>query len=247
MTEDKHISPFDWDVRNVGGKVCVCSTPVWESGPVEFHNFGEVGEVLEDVETPEEFGWRHFHNGIVWDADSRGTVAHDMAVAQKRAKDAARNVAVCNRWLEAFKLPIRQDNTWRACSLNRVLHPQFGPALTAATNGVDVIIVSSPSTSADWMIVHRENIIGPVTSSEVSVSEWDWLHNRKLMQLDESDGPTAAEQSEARQKRYDDAREAVGLEKRPLPSNRPKREATKVAISPMTALKALEALLKAQQ
>lgn len=138
---------------------------------------GSVPEVLEDIETPQTFAWRHFHSGLVYDMASFGTLAYRQAVAQKRAKDEVRNAHVCSLWLQTFGLRVGDTSKWRALSLNTVLHFQFGPCLTAATNGVDVLLVSSPSLTADWILAHRSNVIGPVTGTEVSVAEWNWLSN----------------------------------------------------------------------
>ncbi len=139
---------------------------------------GPVASVLEDADVPDSFGWRHFHNGTVWDTRSVGTDAWKRARAEKRRKDEMENIRVCNAWLSAFGLRVRDDNTWRATSLNAVIHPQFGPGYTAATNGTDVLLVSAPTLSADWMLVHRTNVIGPVSGTPYSVEEWDYVTNR---------------------------------------------------------------------
>jgi hypothetical protein len=61
---------------------------------------------------------------------------------------------------------------WRMLAPNAVLHPQFGPGVTIATDGVWVILWSKPWEGADWLMAHRSNVVGPVTSTPTALWEW---------------------------------------------------------------------------
>lgn len=186
---------FDWFIKDEEDGPHVKARPLTSNYDLDF-DFGPVCDVLVDLDhglIDERLTWRHFHNGNVWDKRAQGTDVWRAARAQKRAKDEVANAQVCNLWLAACGLRVRDDKTWRATSLNAVLHQQFGPGYTAATNGVDVLLVSGPWLTAEWMLVHRTNVIGPVTGSPVDVKDWNWLANCKSAQC----GPKKPSQSRA--------------------------------------------------
>lgn len=68
--------------------------------------------------------------------------------------------------------------TWRVTAPNAVWHHAFGPGVTVATDGVHVILFDSPTAPTVWLEVHRNNVIGPVTSVPLLVEEWDYVQNK---------------------------------------------------------------------
>lgn len=67
---------------------------------------------------------------------------------------------------------------WRALAPNAVLHFQFGPGVTVATDGTQVIVFSFARWGTDCAVVHRNNVRGPVTSTPIRTAEWDYVTNR---------------------------------------------------------------------
>lgn len=170
--------PFTYRVTTDAVVELAVNRPDYELGP--WLQLGRVADVLEDVETPDDLAWRHFTSGVCWDVKSRNCRTDQWRTLDevRRQRNETRGFDVVAKWFTAFGIRVRDERTWRATSLNSVIHPQFGPSLTAATNGVDVLLVSAPSLTADWMLVHRTNIIGPVTGTPVRVEEWDYVANR---------------------------------------------------------------------
>lgn len=67
---------------------------------------------------------------------------------------------------------------WRALAPNAIIHFQFGPGVTVATDGTQVIVFSFAKWGTDCAVVHRNNIRGPVTSTPIRTNEWDYVTNR---------------------------------------------------------------------
>lgn len=63
---------------------------------------------------------------------------------------------------------------WRMLSPNAVLHPFFGPGVTVATDGTQIILFSFARFGTEYTIAARTNVIGPVTSTAVDIRDWDY-------------------------------------------------------------------------
>lgn len=101
----------------------------------------------------------------------------DGEIDRIRADDVRREIALLGRLSVATGM--RLDPTrWRMCSPNACIHFQFGPGVTVATDGTQVILFSFPEIPSDCAVVHRSNVIGPVTATPVRTSEWDYVANK---------------------------------------------------------------------
>lgn len=67
--------------------------------------------------------------------------------------------------------------TWRMLSPNAVLHPSYGPCVTAATNGTHCILLSFPRLDSDHFFCSKQSVIGPVTATPVRVEDWNYGAN----------------------------------------------------------------------
>lgn len=94
--------------------------------------------------------------------------------------DVCRRVLVDNWWSQQRLGWIAElthqrlfPDTWRVLAPNVVCHHAFGPGVTVATDGIHVLLFDSPTAPSVWLEVHRENVVGPVTSTPTALREWD--------------------------------------------------------------------------
>lgn len=80
---------------------------------------------------------------------------------------------------EMFSL-LRYDCWWQ-CAPNAVIHWSMGPCVTAASDGVHVLLLSSATAPFSFMEVGRASVIGPVTSVPTTIEEWDYVGNVQRM------------------------------------------------------------------
>lgn len=150
---------------------------------------GEVGEVFSDREAGVEHCWRHFHSGSCFEGSTIGTDEGKRARQQKREKDLNRSHDCIGKLSERLGLRLRPESGWRMLSPNAVLHWSFGPGVTVATNGQEVILMDSASEYASaWTITAKQNVIGPVTGAEVEVKDWDYFSNKPIFRFPQNSG-----------------------------------------------------------
>lgn len=70
---------------------------------------------------------------------------------------------------------------WRALHPNAVWHKQFGPGVTAATDGARCVLLAGPYFGRDWMLVHNTNVQGPLRSTYLQSEEWNWHENKPAL------------------------------------------------------------------
>lgn len=156
------LSGLDWRVTDEG-TVEVRTTGVAESDndePAEWQDYGDVLTVLDRVV---DKAWEvteithEIEEGCFPKAMSEGTRLGQAGEAAGLRLDAVR---------------------WRALAPNAVMHFQFGPGVTVATDGTHVLVFSFAKWGTDCAVVHRNNIVGPITSTPVRTAEWDYVNNR---------------------------------------------------------------------
>lgn len=67
---------------------------------------------------------------------------------------------------------------WRAVFPNPCVHFQLGPCVPAATDGARVVLFSRPFWDSDWLMGHRHNVLGPLSSSVVPIESWNYFLNK---------------------------------------------------------------------
>lgn len=103
--------------------------------------------------------------------------AWDRELERCRVEDERRELFLLALVGEACALKLDAQR-WRMLSPNAVLHETFGPGVTTATDGCRVLLLSFPRFGADYMVVNRGNVIGPVTSTPVHIADWNYGENR---------------------------------------------------------------------
>lgn len=136
----------------------------------------------------------------------RGNLEH----RRRREKNEGRSGLLVCQLSEKLGLRLRPESGWRMLSPNPVLHWSFGPGVTVATNGQEVILMDSASEYAtSWTITAKQNIIGPVTGTEVDVKDWDYFLNKPIFRFPTSGGAAHVKRTGA--KRTKTSRSAVSL------------------------------------
>lgn len=116
-------------------------------------------------------GTRTEYTPLTWDIRSRKPAVYVEGdtkpyVASGRDTNALGIIADC------CGLRRLDPSIWRVLAPNAVLHPQMGPCVTMATDGVHVIVWAAPWPGQEWLMAHRTNLLGPVTSTPTAVWEW---------------------------------------------------------------------------
>lgn len=158
-----HIQSHTWTLR--------------ASGMVELNGlpFGTLREALADVAGYTEVvqnnefdsGWGVKNGRKQWLRTRKPPFRYILPPADWMALPSALGIIA-----ESTGLRKLHADRWTVLAPNAVLHPQFGPAVTIATDGVAVLLWSRPWPGTDSMLVHRSNIIGPVTTTPIALSEW---------------------------------------------------------------------------
>lgn len=156
------MSGLDWRVTSEGKvEVRVSETPDSAGGDAttEWQCYGEVLDVLDRLHDKafEETELTHDRVAGVAVSFAEGTRIGQTSEAVGMRLD-----------------PMR----WRALAPNAVIHFQFGPGITVATDGTQVLVFSFARWGTDCAVVHRNNIRGPVTSTPIRTNEWDYVTNK---------------------------------------------------------------------
>lgn len=134
---------------------------------------GPFSRVYDKAFEPGPLTWKVFDH---FDSDMLGMPS--VVVWQDRVKDDNLRAELRLLSLVGAAIGCRLDaQRWRMLSPNAVLHPMFGPAVTVATDGSRVVLFAFPRFGTDYIMAHRTNIIGPVTSSAVHIADWDYSRN----------------------------------------------------------------------
>lgn len=185
MTLISHIPSFHWSVNSDSD--VFLQRP---GGPPLF--VGDAVTLLNQLrdfsdDPPEPFAVRSL-------SDSRTVTRSGASICVAPSHDSAIRAARESRELEvlsalAAMTGLKLDPTkWRVLGYSGVLHFQFGPGLACATDGVRVLLLSSFSDGASFALVHRGNVIGPVTSADLSPEDWNYGTNRAVTQFHPTSG-----------------------------------------------------------
>lgn len=194
------MSDLDWRVTSDGKvEVRVSETPDSAGGgETEWQCYGPVLEVLDRVADRAfertELTWRTelSYSNVVrkerkWNAKTRVFEEvevevrvcndSDQAISRIRNADESREVRLLSQ--VAFAVGMRLDaSKWRMLSPNAVIHFQFGVGVTVATDGTNVILFSEARFGTDCAVVHRSNVVGPVTATPVRTEDYNYVANK---------------------------------------------------------------------
>lgn len=195
------MSGLDWRVTSDGKvEVRVSETPDSAGGDAttEWLCYGPVLEVLDRVADRAfertELTWRTelSHSNVVrkerqWNAKTRVFEEvevevrvcndSDQAISRIRNADESREVRLLSQ--VAFAVGMRLDaSKWRMLSPNAVIHFQFGVGVTVATDGTNVILFSEARFGTECAVVHRSNVVGPVTATPVRTEDYNYVANK---------------------------------------------------------------------
>lgn len=193
-----HVQSFDWRVW--AGSAIQFRRTGFEPDTVPWLSFGQVEDVLHASHEPEDgLAFRHFHSGWVFDPQGMWSDKGQAERERKRRKDLDRSHQLVSELSAIVGLRLDPQRGWRMLSQNAVLHWSMGPAFTVATNGEEVILFSEPTLRAEsWTMTHRRSVIGPVTSRQLAVKDWDYLENKATASF-AGKGQKPAKQKSARQ------------------------------------------------
>lgn len=197
----RHIQPslpldtsFRWRVTPEGNAEFSYIEDVWwdagnltdEDGPLK-HVFDKSFNQNDLLwKTPLSSSLQFVHNAE-WDKKTKSFI-DAWVMTSDYSKDTITRIKELNEAKELRLLSLVAEATnmklcaegWRMLSPNGVLHFQFGPGVTVCTDGPRVILFSRPRWGTEWMIVARQNIVGPVTSSPIHTADWDYVNNKPL-------------------------------------------------------------------
>lgn len=190
---------FDYRVRTVAGLEKFVDVRMRCAAPQEdgfeprtphgaWHELGSLREVLRDVDS-----WIEVSKWVV-PVKPYYTVKNRKKILVTHEERTTRQLRSPACWLSGepraalavvaeacglkFRDTRRAEHKWQPLAPNAVLHPQFGPGVTIATDGVWVVLWDCPWPGGCWEMVHRSNLVGPVTTTPTAAREWagaaDW-------------------------------------------------------------------------
>lgn len=164
------ISGFNYRVEEhstaSGPKAVIGFDSLYDEGP--FHPLGTPEDILPDYHddlTP--LTWRS--RAAEHDSDTRKSLLKSHSESQ--------SLHVLSRVAAYTGMRLDPTKGWRMLELNAVVHFQFGMGITVATDGSRVLLFKKATIPTIFFVVHRNNVIGPVTSTPVRPSEWNYLKN----------------------------------------------------------------------